>query len=44
MRAVLIGESGVVAPLSSGLDAAVPDFEVRALVEVVAIVDRCNGR
>jgi putative hydrolase of the HAD superfamily len=44
MRAVLIGEPGVVAPLSHGLDAGEPDFEVRALLEVLQIVDRCNGR
>lgn len=42
MRTVLVGEPGTVAPLSHGLDAAEPDFEVRALVELLPIVDRCN--
>jgi putative hydrolase of the HAD superfamily len=44
MRTVLIGEPGTIAPLSLGLDATVADFEVRTLVEILAIVDRCNGR
>jgi putative hydrolase of the HAD superfamily len=44
MRAVLIGEPGTVAPLSHGLDAGEADFEVRALSEILPIVDRCNGR
>ena len=44
MRTVLIGESGAVAPLSLGLDATDADFEVRTLIEILAIVDRCNGR
>ena len=44
MRTVLVGEPGNTAPLSAGLDAANPDFEVRALIEILAIVDRFNGR
>jgi putative hydrolase of the HAD superfamily len=44
MRAVLIGEPGTVAPLSHGLDAGEADFEVRAIWEILPIVDRCNGR
>lgn len=44
MRTVLIGEPGVAAPLSHGLDAPVAaDFAVRALPEILAIVDRLNG-
>jgi putative hydrolase of the HAD superfamily len=44
MRSVLIGEPGAVAPLTHGLGAATEaDFEVRALIEVLAIVDRLNG-
>jgi putative hydrolase of the HAD superfamily len=44
MRAALIGEPGTVAPLSSGLEAGRPDFEVRALLELLPIVDGCNSR
>jgi 2-haloalkanoic acid dehalogenase type II len=41
MRTALIGEPGTVAPLSSGLDDSVePDFEIHALAELLAIVDR----
>lgn len=43
MRTVLFGEPGVVAPLSRGLDATTADFEVRSLIEILDIVDRCNG-
>jgi putative hydrolase of the HAD superfamily len=44
MRAVLMGEPGTVAPLSHGLEAGVADFEVRSLLEILPIVDRCNAR
>lgn len=44
LRAVLIGEPGTVAPLSHGLDAAVPEHEIRELLELLAIVDGYNGR
>jgi len=42
MRTVLIGERGSIAPLSLGLDATDADFEVRSLIEILGIVDRCN--
>ena len=44
MRSALIGEPGSVAPLSSGLSAVAPDWHVRALLELVPIVDAANGR
>ena len=44
MRTVLIGEPGTIAPLSNGFEAKVqPDAAVRALVEVLAVVDGLNG-
>lgn len=43
MRTVLIGEPGATAPLSYGLEATDADFEVRSLVEILAIVDQING-
>jgi putative hydrolase of the HAD superfamily len=42
MRTVLIGEPGTTAPLSVGLAAAPADYNVRTLLEVVAIVDGIN--
>lgn len=43
MRAVLIGDPGTVAPLSHGLAAAVPEHEIRELLELLPIVDRYNA-
>lgn len=43
MRTVLIGEPGTTAPLGHGLEAVDADFEVRALMEILAIVDRFNA-
>jgi len=43
MRTVLIGEPGAIAPLSAGFDHEIePTFEVRALAEIVGIVDELN--
>jgi len=44
MRSVLIGEPGSVAPLSSGLRADEPDWQVRELLELIPIVDAANHR
>lgn len=44
MRSALIGEPGTVAPLSLGLAAAEPDWRIRALMELVPIVDSVNQR
>jgi HAD superfamily hydrolase (TIGR01509 family) len=44
MRTVLIGEPGSTAPLSHGLVASVdPEFAIRELVEVLAVVDGLNA-
>ena len=42
MRTVLIGEPGTTGPLGHGLEAVDADFDIRALIEILAIVDRYN--
>jgi len=44
MRTALLGDPGMAAPLSHGLEAGVADFEIRTLIEILPIVDRCNGQ
>ena len=43
MRSALISEPGRVAPLSTGLEAAEPDWRIRELLELVDIIDRTNS-
>jgi 2-haloalkanoic acid dehalogenase type II len=44
MRSVRIGEEGVAAPLSHGLEvSAEPDYVIRTLAELIGIVDELNG-
>lgn len=43
MRTVLIGEPGTTGPLGHGLEAVDADFDIRALIELLDIVDRFNS-
>lgn len=43
MRAALIGNPDAIAPLGHGLEGARAEYEIRALTELLDIVDRING-